>query len=110
MAEHPMQPSPKLVWKIARKAGYLVAPDLVCDAIGVAYAAGADAQLEAGVEWLIKNQNPRWAEALRAAMRPKPPSLKQQALEALDAIAHFNGDQSDEDIIRRALEALPDDI
>jgi hypothetical protein len=45
--------------------------------------------------------------SLRAARRPKPPSLKEQALKALAAIeGDFNtvGDRAD--TIRRALEAL----
>ena len=70
---------------------------------------GADQELEACVNWLIENQNPRWAHVLRAARRPKPPSLKEQALEALAAIeGDFNtvGDRAA--TIRRALEALND--
>jgi hypothetical protein len=40
---------------------------------------------------------------LRAARRPKPPSLKEQALAALE------NDDIDVYLIRRALEALPND-
>jgi len=68
-----------------------------------AYQAGADMELEACVSWLIENQNPRWAHALRTARRPKPPSLKEQALERCNDYIDPDG------IIRRALEALPDD-
>jgi hypothetical protein len=49
------------------------------------------------------------AAKLRAARRPKPPSLKEEALKALTAIeGDFNtvGDRAD--TIRRALEALDD--
>jgi hypothetical protein len=46
--------------------------------------ARADAELEACVAWLIENQNPRWAHALRAARRPSPPTLREQALAALE--------------------------
>ncbi len=63
---------------------------------------GADQELEASVSWLIENQNPRWAQALRAARRPKPPSLKEAALERCNDYIDPDG------IIRRALEALPD--
>ena len=52
----------------------------------------------------------------RAARHPKPPSLKKQALEALDEAIFMADDDPPEgicsdqaDIIRRALEALPDD-
>jgi hypothetical protein len=49
---------------------------------------------------------------LRAARRPKPPSLKKQAITALHAIATGANDtreqHQDFDTIRRALEALDD--
>ena len=54
-----------------------------------------------------------WADVMdqvRTARRPKPPSLKEQALEALAAIeGDFNtvGDRAE--TIRRGLEALPND-
>jgi hypothetical protein len=71
---------------------------------------GADQELEACCEWLARNYNyPRADHPLRAARRPKPPSLKEQALKALTAIeGDFNtvGDRAD--TIRRALEALDD--
>jgi hypothetical protein len=69
---------------------------------------GADQELEACVEWLEQNQG-RWEipASLRAARRPKPPTLKEQALEALErSSTHADGDR---DTIRRALEALPND-
>jgi hypothetical protein len=43
---------------------------------------GADQELEACCEW-IPELTPWDAEQLRAARRPKPPSLKEQALESL---------------------------
>ena len=50
---------------------------------------------------------------LRAARRPKPPSLKEQALTALHAVAIGVNDtreqHQDLDTIRKALEALPND-
>jgi hypothetical protein len=64
---------------------------------------GADQELEACCEWL-ENQ-PQWMEDLRSARRPKPPSLKEQALRRLDYVTAFGDDK---DIIRRALEALPE--
>jgi hypothetical protein len=72
---------------------------------------GADQELEACCEWVdwkwsgIKNRE------LRAARRPKPPSLKEQALEQLGCIQtdlnKFDMGIST-DTIRRALEALPE--
>jgi hypothetical protein len=73
---------------------------------------GADQELEACCEWVdwkwsgIKNKE------LRAARRPKPPSLKEQALEQLGCIqTDLNkfGMGISTDTIRRALEALPND-
>jgi hypothetical protein len=51
------------------------------------------------------------ARDLRAARRPKPPSLKEQALEAISRLCAsvIHDDLKDDaDTIRRALEALDD--
>jgi hypothetical protein len=42
--------------------------------------------------------------------RPKPPSLKQQALESLTKIEDNKATYLDSSIVRRALEALADDL
>jgi hypothetical protein len=72
---------------------------------------GADAELDACGEWLRDEQfAPSWSTELRAARRPKPPSLKEQALDQLDSfrgLLDMKGLRSD--AIRRALEALPND-
>jgi hypothetical protein len=69
---------------------------------------GADQELEACCEWLRSKDILEPAiDALRAARRPKPPSLKQQALEALGKGCFPSHDEIC--AIRRALEALPDD-
>jgi hypothetical protein len=77
---------------------------------------GADQELEA-VEieiimqgWFANSANSEHFRAqLRAARRPKPPTLKEQALAALEQVeADFNTG-SFGDTIRRALEALPND-
>ncbi len=70
-----------------------------------AYQAGADAELEACCEWM-SNRTVVCPSDLRAARRPTPPSLKEQALIALD---DTDLDAAHENILRRALEALPDD-
>jgi hypothetical protein len=54
---------------------------------------GADQELEACIEW-IAGRDWTWTSAqLRTARRPKPPSLKEQALEALqfDIAAELEG-------------------
>jgi hypothetical protein len=72
---------------------------------------GADTELEACCEWLDKS-TVGMAELLRAARRPKPPSLKRQAYAALDTYIYGNPDHGDKqntyNTIRRALEALPE--
>jgi hypothetical protein len=80
------------------------------------YAAGADAELEACCSFFDLDGQPRVANSLRAARRPKPPSLKQQAIKSLDllmgdlACLYHDEDHSfHSDRIRRAIESLPDD-
>jgi hypothetical protein len=81
-----------------------------------AYQAGADHELEACCEWMgdspvIWRGDPEEHPGfyLREARRPKPPSLKEQALAVLDHTQKGYGlAEVDLDTIRRALEALPD--
>ena len=70
-----------------------------------AYKAGADWELEACCK-VLEYQFMADSIHLRAARRPKPPSLKQQALKTLDGLAL--PDDAFE-TIRFALEALPND-
>jgi hypothetical protein len=76
---------------------------------------GADQELDACCEWVrsMFGGYPTWADKLRAARRPEPPSLREQALAALHAVATGANDireqHQDLDTIRRALEALPND-
>ena len=72
-----------------------------------------DQELEACIEVIESGRwfhNPvhRIAE-LRAARRPKPPSLKEQALMALAHILNNSSTDLGAETIRRALGALPDD-
>ena len=75
---------------------------------------GADQELEACCAWLDSyhaiGHSPVVAQ-LRAWRRPKPPSLKEQALAALGRymIGETILTKDSLDTIRRALEALPDD-
>jgi hypothetical protein len=70
---------------------------------------GADHELEACCEWLILNGYGAATSRLRTARRPKPPSLKELALDDL-RIAFDRGCLSgiQADTIRRALEQLDD--
>lgn len=82
-----------------------------------AYQAGADQQLEQAAKWLdtcalfsahLTITPP--GDALRQAMRSKPPSLQEQALTQVESFAcSMETLGMDSDLIRRALEALPND-
>jgi hypothetical protein len=73
------------------------------------FQAGADQELEACCEWLKEGWDEIRADKLRAARRPKPPSLKELALAALNEIEDRHaGPTIQEELIRRALEQLPD--
>lgn len=75
-----------------------------------AYQAGADAELEDCCGW-ITQEFPRekaLIKAIRKARRPKPPSLKEKALKALDSFEGFTGSLEEVDVIRHALEQLND--
>jgi hypothetical protein len=68
---------------------------------------GADTELEACCEVLARElicDGKHVATDLRMIRRPKPPSLKEQALAAVAELEGFKG----VDTIRRALEALPE--
>ena len=71
---------------------------------------GADKELEACCEWLTGQSLHLDGSYLRAARRPKPPSLKERALAALEALPTPAGQVTTDrlDTIRRALEALPE--
>jgi hypothetical protein len=70
---------------------------------------GADQELEACCEWIYQHFQCglEWSKDLRAARRPKPPSLAKRALHILGT--HGDLSCSEHDTIRRALEALPND-
>ena len=72
---------------------------------------GANQELEACCKWLECNYNYPQANPLRIARRPKPPSLKKQALADLLEIytsQPFPAGDIRFNCIRRALEALPE--
>ena len=69
---------------------------------------GADQELEACCEWTKETlELPGCANQLRTARRPKPMSLKEQALDELVAAERLY--PADWSTIRAALEALPND-
>ena len=103
--QHPITPPPELVLKWARSS----------NAFYEAARWGADQELAACCEWLAYEGHEHEHLALRAARRPKPPSDKELALEALQFVDeklkghlplhnHCNAIHT----IRRALDALND--
>ena len=73
-----------------------------------AWQAGADAELEACCEWLRDDGWSGTLARLRAALRPKPPSLKEQALKQMEVLESHGADFCNLGVLRRALETLPD--
>ena len=118
MTEHPITPPPELVrqWSAASPIQYN-GQDWTYELFIAHHAAqwGADQELEACCEW-VKSKQTYWAhDELRATRRPKPPSLKEQALQALSEAVKMADDVPPEgicsgqaDIIRRALEQIDD--
>jgi hypothetical protein len=73
---------------------------------------GADQELEACLLCLRNSGYEKIAQCLHDDRRPKPPSLKEQALAELEILrgdANAHGLGFDALAIRRALEALPND-
>ena len=114
---HPITPPPELVEQWAD----MLATHTDTEVLFAAAQWGADQELEACCEWLFKDpathdlvgREARYLDfELRAARRPKPPSLKEQALVALHAIATGANDmreqRQDFETIRHALEQLDD--
>jgi hypothetical protein len=108
-AQHPITPPDELLehWCAVGKSGNWQ------NALALAYRAGADQEMEATLG-LMETLNIRGVDYIRSARRPKPkpPSLKEQALEAWEIANQSWTTISDKEvaiIIRRALEALPND-
>jgi hypothetical protein len=113
--QHPITPPPELVeqwhdsWIDAK-----VKHDGLVDFIATQAARwGADQELEACCEWLLADFHYvpvcDLIEDLHSARRPKPPSLKEQALESVKRFELGQDELSDLAVIRRALEALTND-
>lgn len=106
--KHPITPPPELVHQWA---------DMLASGSGQAVFAmaarwGADQELEAICDWLDHGQTGHLIHPLLCARRPKPPSLKEQALELARPAgtegAHVTFGPEELELIRRALEALDD--
>ena len=106
--QHLITPPPELVQQWINEEDGLTAGHIATQAARW----GADRELDACCEWFVRDWTDiETTDNLRAARRPKPPTLKEQALEALKATTGSLGivTPSRASIIRRALEALPND-
>jgi hypothetical protein len=120
---HPIAPPPELVQRLLQLCDTHEHPgwhwktrDPAVALLKEACQYGADQELEAFCEWLREAKNhglgyeygQELADRYRAARRPKPPSLKEQALALLQPGEPrlFNSEM--QDTIRRALEQLDD--
>jgi hypothetical protein len=113
--EHPITPPPELLSRWEEDWHYAKVKHIELEDHIAHQAArwGADQELEACCEWFVGDWTDiETADKLRAARRPKPPSLKEQALQALAHLengAHCSMDTTESaHYIRRALESLPD--
>ena len=108
---HPIAPPPELVYQWAD----MLASNSDQAVFAQAAQWGADQELEACCEWLDERfrRDPFFSKAFRDMRRPKPPSLKEQALKELAWVGkhldmplhnHCNAIHT----IHRALEQLPD--
>jgi hypothetical protein len=99
--KHPITPPEELVLAWAS----LVEPHGIADVFASIAQWGADQELEACVAFVKFHEGESLARDLRKTRRPKPLSLKEQALAVLDDAeldsAHYN-------ILLRALEQLDD--
>jgi len=107
---HPITPPPELVQQWIAEIWHEGTPVQVAQSdLHLATRAaqwGANTELLACCEWLIADGCPGRVHSLRAARRPRPPSLKEQALKA--AHIELDPDGKNGALIIRALEALPE--
>ena len=116
MTDHPITPPPELVQQwMAELYGTPIVPGEACTDLAARAAQwGADQELIACGNYL--KQCAAWEEEdvieFYNYRRPKPPSLKEQALEGLTRLVStgefFSNQMKDLNTIRRALEALND--
>jgi hypothetical protein len=119
---HPITPPPELVQQwLGTYFGTTVTGEVSGVELALATQAaqwGADQELEAILKLAGEPSLPEWdrcfdgftVASIREERRPKPPSLKEQALKALWQVGSCEGIDNDTfETLRRALEALPND-
>ena len=115
--QHPITPPDELVdqWHVEAVKGFRTNGVYEQDIATQAAQWGADQELEACLKWMGSfcatwTCGRRPEDVLRTARRPKPSSLKEQALAVIENAAicdHLS--PQDETILRLALETLPND-
>ena len=112
--QHPIPPPPELVQEWWEAATPGISPSVKDQLCTQAAQWGADQELEACLLLVGEGRRENLSQviALRNARRPKPPSLKEQALSELEEIMTELHDKTGSaftaSTIRRALEALDD--
>ena len=112
MTDHPITPPPELVqqWEADATISREAASSWTAAFATRAAQWGADQELDACCEWLRVKGFDNLASDLLESRRPKPPSLKEQALAALGR--YMTGEtiltKDSLDTIRRALEQIDD--
>jgi hypothetical protein len=114
--QHPITPAPELVqqWREQMPVGFFDGykyPEREKALCLVAARWGADQELEACCEYLARCAawEPEDVQEMLDLRRPKPPSLKEQALLAIDtAVADGRLSPDVSNVVRRALEQLDD--
>ena len=115
--KHPIQPSKEQVqqWRAEIPSGVFdgyAYPQRETELCIQAAQWGAEQELHAICDWL-DHGNTGLIHPLLCARRPKPPSLRKQAYDALDTYIYGEPDPKDKErtynTICRALEALPND-
>ncbi len=111
--QHPITPPPDLVEQWLKefygaKLQYVAEASIHLAARAAQW--GADQELEACCEWLDDYLLAPKSGQLRTARRPepKPPSLKEKALQALELLQQRTTDPNIVEPLRRALEQLDD--
>ena len=124
---HPITPPPELVGQwlcsedylsdVTTKSTMTITSSRLQNVATQAAQWGADQELEACCEWLTNEGLERFPmRGMREARRPKPPSLKEQALKMLRPLSNpvmpgtpeYRLYEPQAEIIRRALEQLND--
>jgi len=117
--QHPITPPPELVQQWWEESNHRQYTGSEAEEYVVSMAAqwGADQELEACCHYFARDLRESLALELRAARRPKPPSLKEQALALLNPSNTYGSITREEEYrisvanaetIRRALEQLPE--